>query len=505
MAKLIPSGVVNLPNFAELQYNLNERERQKQLQFDEWSSQFDKKAGTYLDGDKEAVQTAYSGVESALKELARDPDNVDLRRKVREANASYNEVAGTAQFLADNYRQQWSAYNTEPDKFGVSGQEAIDLFNRERSTKRDANQIMSLASNPFALNPKYKYDMQSPNQIADEMVANFERNKNDYIKRDGTIDQDKAEKWATEYLLARNIDPEQLKNAVVFEGVSQGKIGRNGQINSRSELDVIETEGFAPLKEGLVTDYNNKAISAFLAKIPERGVSAYDQALANQKLSLEYAKLGDKQRKSKYFGIDPAPYVQKVGDKNIASGFMVPIDFAPVKSKGGQIVKFGKINGEPYVIENVKVERIDGEGNKFDTFQEKGRRATSSDLSLLRSATDGLSDTYFKALPSSQVQQRSAAQASASGQFDVTGAIEALGLNEERTPQDGEVWSTEMFGESRFASPEQSFEQEKERYLSRNTTESAEQYFNRIRTAAEEKKAREMAAIRAPFSDLIVD
>ena len=107
MAKLIPSGVVNLPNFAELQYNLNERERQKQLQFDEWSSQFDKKAGTYLDGDKEAVQTAYSGVESALKELARDPDNVDLRRKVREANASYNEVAGTAQFLADNYRQQW--------------------------------------------------------------------------------------------------------------------------------------------------------------------------------------------------------------------------------------------------------------------------------------------------------------------------------------------------------------------------------------------------------------
>jgi hypothetical protein len=406
-----------------------------------------------LDGDKEAVQTAYSGVESALKELARDPDNVDLRRKVREANASYNEVAGTAQFLADNYRQQWSAYNTEPDKFGVSGQEAIDLFNRERSTKRDANQIMSLASNPFTLLPRYKYDMQSPNQIADEMVANFERNKNDYIKRDGTIDQDKAEKWAAEYLLARNIDPAQLKNAVVFEGVAQGKIGRNGQINSRADLDVIDTEGFAPLKEGLITDYNKKAISAFLKRIPERGVSEYDQALANQKLSLEYAKLGAKQRESKYFGIDPAPYVQKVGDKNIASGFMVPIDFAPVKSKGGQIVKFGKLNGEPYVIENVKVERIDGKGNKFDAFQEKGRKATSSDLSLLRSATDGLSDTYFKALPSSQVQQRSAAQASASGQFDVTGAIEALGLNEEQAPQDGETWSSEMFGESQFAAP----------------------------------------------------
>jgi hypothetical protein len=84
-----------------------------------------------------------------------------------------------------------------------------------------------------------------------------------------------------------------------------------------------------------------------------------------------------------------------------------------------------------------------GKGNQFDAFQEKGRKATSSDLSLLRSATDGLSDTYFKALPSSQVQQRSAAQASASGQFDVTGAIESLGLNEEQRRR------TEKYGHQR--------------------------------------------------------
>ena len=457
MAKLIPSGVIQLPNFAELQYNLNERERQKQLQFDDWSSQFTKKSGTYLDGDREAVQTSYSGVENALKELARDPDNIDLRRKVREANAGYNEIAGTAQFIADNYRQQWSAYNTNPDQFDLGGKNAIELFDSERTTKRDANQIMSLASNPFTLLPRYKYDMQSPNQIADEMVATFERNKNDYIKRDGTIDQAKAGKWASEYLLARNIDPAQLKNAVVFEGVSQGKIGRNGQITSRADLDIIDSKGFAPLKDGLVVDYNNKAINAFLKKIPERGVSEYDKAINDQKIAIEIAKLNQKatenQRKNKYFGIDPAPYVQKVGGSNIANGFMVPIDFAPVRSKGGQIVKFGKLNGEPYVIENVKVERIDGEGNKFDAFQEKGRKATSSDLSLLRSATDGLSDSYFKALPSSQVQQRGSAQSAASGQFDVTGAMESLGIIEEQTPQGGEVWSSEMFGESQFAKP----------------------------------------------------
>ena len=457
MAKLIPSGVINLPNFAELQYNLNEREREKQLKFDEWSSQFTKKSGTYLDGDREAVQTAYSGVENALKELARDPDNIDLRRKVREANAGYNEIAGTAQFIADNYRQQWSAYNTNPDQFDLGGKNAVELFDSERTTKRDANQIMSLASNPFTLMPKYKYEMRSPDQIAKEMIPTFDRLKKDFVKKDGTVDQDKAEAWAREYLMANQTDPNELNNAIVFEGVSQGKIGRNGQITSRADLDIINTEQFAPIAKGLGINFNDKTVRSFMSLIPERDVSAYEKGINDQKIALEYAKLNQKatenQRKNKYFGIDPAPYVQKLGGSNIANGFMIPIDFAPVSSKGGQIVKFGKLNGEPYVIENVKVERIDGEGNKFYAFQEKGRKATSSDLSLLRSATDGLSDSYFKALPSSQVQQRGPAQSAASGQFDVTGAAEALGLEETQAPQGGEVWSSEMFGESQFAKP----------------------------------------------------
>jgi len=419
MAKLIPSGVIQLPNFAELQYNLNERERQKQLQFDDWSSQFTKKSGTYLDGDREAVQTAYGAVENSLKELARDPDSIELRRKVREANAGYNEIAGTAQFIADNYRQQWSAYNTNPDQFDLGGKNAIELFDSERTTKRDANQIMSLASNPFTLLPRYKYEMQSPNQIADEMVATFERNKNDYIKRDGTIDQDKAGKWAAEYLLARNIDPAQLKNAVVFEGVSQGKIGRNGQITSRADLDIIDSKGFAPLKDGLVVDYNNKAINSFLRKIPERGVSEYDKAVNDQKIAIEYAKINQKatenQRKNKYFGIDKTPYIKKVSyvdedgvkkQREVASGFMFPIDFAPVASAGGKIVRFGKINGEPYIIEIVnekqRFQNAQGELVEIDVPKEKGRKAKESDLSLLRKATDGLSDEYIKILPSSQ-------------------------------------------------------------------------------------------------------
>lgn len=297
MAKLIPSGVVQLPNFAELQFKLNENERQKQLQFDEWSSQFEKKAGTYLDGDKEAVQEAYSGVESALKELARDPDNIDLRRKVREANANYNQVAGSAQFLADNYRQQWSAWNTDPDKFGVSGQEAISLFDKERTTKRDANQIMSLASNPFTLIPKYKYDLMGPAQVGKEYEELIRKNIFDYTRQDGSVDTDRVRQAVTDAVNARYIDPEQTKNAIIYSGVKDGSIGRNGQITSRADLDILNTEDFSPKgKEGLrlAEGFKKEIIESVMQAIPKMAVNPVDLRMQQQKLNLEYAKLREK-------------------------------------------------------------------------------------------------------------------------------------------------------------------------------------------------------------------
>lgn len=409
MAKLIPSGVVQLPNFAELQFKLNENERQKQLQFDEWSSQFDKKAGTYLDGDKEAVQQAYSGVESALKELARDPDSVELRRKVREANANYNQVAGSAQFLADNYRQQWSAWNTDPDKFGVSGQEAISLFDKERTTKRDANQIMSLASNPFTLIPKYKYDLMGPAQVGKEYEELIRKNIFDYTRQDGSVDTDRVRQAVTDAVNARYIDPEQTKNAIIYSGVKDGSIGRNGQITSRADLDILNTEDFGPKgKEGLrlAEGFKKEIVESVMQAIPKMAVNPVDLRMQQKKLDLEYAKIrneaSEAQRKNKYFNIDKVPYTQRIDGKLSASGFMIPIEFAPVPTSDGEIVGFGKLNGQPYVTVTTKKE--DDGGNMVTT--KVTRLAKNSDFSSLRKVTDGLSDDYFKKLPSSQFTAR---------------------------------------------------------------------------------------------------
>lgn len=395
MAKLIPSGVINLPNFAELQYNLNERDRQKQLQFDEWSSQFQKKSGVYLDGDKEAVQQAYSGVEAALKELARDPENVDLRRKVREANASYNEIAGTAQFLADNYRQQWAAYNADPDKFSVAGQEAVALFDRERSTKRDANQIMSLASNPFTLMPKYKYDIESPVQVADGALEFIARDIKSFIKKDGTIDEDKVRAYAERYYDTRYIDPTQQKNAIVYEGVRQGVLGRNGEITSRSDLDIIDTEEFKPQGQNLANMFRDDFLNAVMQAAPRVAVDAYTREQDRQKLALQRAQLKatrDNRKKNPYEGLVPVKIEPQSGFGPSQNGFMIPIYESKIATEGGDIVKFGRVDGIPYIVQEVTIE--DDLYGKIKT--EQTRRATDVDLNMLNQVTGGLSTEYLK-------------------------------------------------------------------------------------------------------------
>lgn len=489
MAKLIPSGVVQLPNFAELQFKLNENERQKQLQFDEWSSQFDKKAGTYLDGDKEAVQEAYSGVESALKELARDPDNIDLRRKVREANANYNQVAGSAQFLADNYRQQWSAWNTDPDKFDLGGKSAVEVFDAERTTKRDATQIMSMASNPFTLSAKYKYDMRSPAQVSRDMLSDFERVKKDFIKRDGSIDQDKAEAWAREHIMANQIDPNQLRNAVVFEGVSQGRIGRNGQITSRSDLDIIDTEAFKPISQGLTTSFNDKTVKSFMSLIPEMAVDRYQLAKdAEERAARIDAKRFQSMMKSPYFQVQPQQ-MQLAGRSasgNITKGFdkglVYNVGFAPIKTGTEEVVGYGKFGGKDYYIRTT--ERLGPDGTKEKVTQVKPM--TRDVMSNIRSKVGAdVFDMQMDIIGGYQQEEQQQINAAASGSFDVKGAESALLPQETQGPSDGGVWSSDMFSESRFAAPQQQAEV---------NIPSVSQFFENIKRANEEK----LASINVP-------
>jgi hypothetical protein len=302
MAKVVPSGVIQLPDFAQLDYNLKQQKRQEQLQFDDYLSRFGEIQGNYLAGDLEAVQGAYDNIESVMDKLAANPDDLSLRRELRNAYGNYSQLAGTAKFLADNNRQQRALYATNPDNFSLTSDEAMGMLDSDARTKRSSEQILGLAGSPLTLPLAYKYQLGSPTEVADEMRNDFERIKTDYLLNDGTYNQDGITQWANEWLGARYIDPEQKRNAVAYSALRQGKIGRNGKLTGREDLDRLDTPEFEPFRDPLLGDYTNQTVEAFMKTVPKRGIDvitmrdkaeerAYKQALIDLKKTNQFSNL----------------------------------------------------------------------------------------------------------------------------------------------------------------------------------------------------------------------
>jgi hypothetical protein len=239
-----------------------------------------------------------------------------------------------------------------------------------------------MASNPFTLQPKYKYDMESPVQVADQALQFISRNIKDFILEDGKIDRDKVEQYANRYYDSRYIDPNQKRNAVVYEGVSQGIIGRNGEITSKSDLDILNTEEFAPEAKNLELNFKDKFVDAVMTGAQEVGVDAYTRYQDRFKRGIELAKLNrDKQditKNNPYYTMKPEELylagrsATGKATKGLGKGFQYSFAYKPIKTATDEIIGFGSFNGEPYYTRAVETQvPINGVLTKTTTPQTK--------------------------------------------------------------------------------------------------------------------------------------
>jgi hypothetical protein len=82
----------------------------------------------------------------------------------------------------------------------------------------------------------------------------------------------------------------------------KGKIGRNGQLTGREDLDRLDTPEFEPFRDPLLGDYTNQTVEAFMKTVPKRGIDvitmrdkaeerAYKQALIDLKKTNQFSNL----------------------------------------------------------------------------------------------------------------------------------------------------------------------------------------------------------------------
>jgi len=297
MAKVIPSGVLKLPNFAELDYNLKRQKTQDALKAEEFSSQFKEITGNYLAGDLEAVQSSYDAVEEARDRLATDPTNVTLIRALRTAHANHAKVAGTAQFLANNNRELKANFIANPDAYALSGTEGFRLLNLDANTPRSAEQIILAGASPIEFNPAVA-KMKNYNQVAEEAYKRFLRKEDDFYDANGDLLKDKARDWFKTYMSSNFKNEKEANNALIYEGYQQGilgdpssastlgyKIGDNDltKINSK---DWQEEFGL-----GLINDFTTSALNQFESILPGSNISARDRRKDADARQVQQARL----------------------------------------------------------------------------------------------------------------------------------------------------------------------------------------------------------------------
>lgn len=310
MAKLAPSGVLKLPNLAELDFRLREKETQDRLRADEYSSKFDEIQGNFLAADMDAVQGAYDPVENAINALAQNPNDPTLRRNLRKAFSTYSKIAGTAKFLADNNRSQKAMYMADPDKFGLRFDQFEKDINQDALGRRSVDDILERARNPYTAPLAYTGVMADPSKLVNLLGKNFNSTIKDYHTVDGEIDQTLAEARARNIIKNKAMSPQEQQGAMLFQALKEDLIGDRSLKNPirREDVDLVNSQMFRDSNPELLQRYTDDVIKSHLANIPQLGVDAYTKAINEEKARDARAKTA---KDNIYSTLKPSKYDTK--------------------------------------------------------------------------------------------------------------------------------------------------------------------------------------------------
>ncbi len=383
MAEVIPSGVIKLPNFAEIGYNLKRQKTQDALRAEEFSSQFDEIQGNYLAADVDAVQGAYDAVEDARDLYSQDPNNVDYIKALRKAHSYYAKIAGTAKFLADNNRSLSSDYNANPNKYSITSIDAFDLLEKDKSVKRTAEQIILLGQNPLEFGMSYKSDIADPNKAVNLLLESFDRKKNDYMTAEGNYDLDKVREDFKKIMENRSYLPEEKQGAILYQAFEKDLIGDRSLRNPIRPIDVdlINEPIFQEQNPNLFNDYMDGVVNSAMNFVAEQGVSPY-------------AKARDEESKTKGFPVSQWMNIYKETDNDKRKNLLGAILNDPASvNKGITSIEFGTNSSGDQVLELMYSQPgLNKTGDNGIFIAKKGEQPTQEDWAIAGVAIHGVSD-----------------------------------------------------------------------------------------------------------------
>lgn len=413
MAKLIPSGVINLPNFAEVQYNLNRQRQADELAIAKDVAQFKQRDGIIAPGAMPLVQAEFDAWQEAAKKYAGDPSASNYAA-LNSSYDKYSKAHGAGKFLFETVKERDAKFYSEPTKWGVSvDQYAQDSDNLIKTRYNSFDELLTAASGISDLRPATQLKPESPEAFAKEAVAAVD--PMDFLNTNGTFNEQLARKRYKDIYSAKTAVEDRKRNNLIYTAANKGLIGTKTadgfKLDNLGEVDLLFSSPNFDV-EGMLQEYGDQGEEIYVSLLKRNADEAYKRGIKSQELGMERQRLQKDLRDDEnyYAGLEPLdvtirPVVKRTDEKtgetterfgkSLGDGRVIDIESAPVKSAtGADIIKFGFANGKNIIVEQVKTK--DDEDNTI--IKEEYRVPTSNDLIRLRNATDGLSTQYFEEL-----------------------------------------------------------------------------------------------------------
>ena len=265
MADFVPSNIIQTPDFGQLAQGYLQQYRQEEAAKNKYLDSFSKKQGLYLEGDKPAVQEAWNKVQSVIDMVAEN-DTPETRRKLREAYGEYGQLAGAAQVIANQYRDEVATYKADPSKFSIAGQDFLNSSEEFRLQSRSANDIFSTIDNPFTLPRSIKYDLLNPTEQAKKMVSESRMKLPDFYNEEGELNKSALRAYAERRARAQvKALPENLEKAKVWGAINQDYITG---VDSPQDLDFVNNSLDEDLQLEFIEDYVTELTNNYVDLVP---------------------------------------------------------------------------------------------------------------------------------------------------------------------------------------------------------------------------------------------
>lgn len=396
MAKIIPSGVIQFPNLAELQYKLDKQRQAEDMAVARDLAQYKRQSGQIAPGAMPLVQSQFDAWQNAAKKYAADQSPASFA-ELNSAYDNYAQAHGYAKFLYDTVKERDAQYYSDPTKWNVKVDEYVtDSGNILNNQYSSLDELVSATSNIPSLSPAKKYEFGSAEEWATDTLKSWDNIYKDLdTKGVGKISEEQRDSWfknVFDHQVAK--DEAARKSAILSEAKRRGTFG-DGPITNDDINRVISDE---KLSTELLDSFYSRAKSNF---DPSAGLTIVGQYQINEdkaRAARERAKAAEDSGVPKsYQNLKPiAP--------PIGPGFVYRIDNNPVNTADGtKIVGFGVVNGKELV-------QVSGEIDRAGTPQPPSwRSATESDKANLEKQTGGAYNSYISrgvSLPKSSGQQQ---------------------------------------------------------------------------------------------------